>query len=68
MIALVMLSLLGPTTGSALFVHVIAGVISIAVLIIVITLIVTALLVATKRTAKKRNVVFNSGNNIMGRL
>ena len=61
-----MLSLLGPTTGSTLYV--ITGVISIVILIIVITLIVMVLLVATKRAAKKRNVVFNSGNDIMTRL
>ena len=61
-----MLSLLGPTTGSALYI--ISGVISIAILIIVITLIVMVLLVATKRAAKKRIVYFNSGNDIMGRL
>lgn len=65
-IALVMLSLLGPTTGSALYV--ITGVISIVILIIIITLIAMVLLVATMRTAMKRNVDFNSGNDIMGRL
>ena len=65
-IALVMLSLLGPTTGSALYV--IAGVISIVVLIIIITLIVMVLLVATKRATKKGSVNFNSGNDIMTRL
>ena len=58
------MSLLGPTTGSVLYV--IAGVISIVILIIVITLIVMVLLVATKRAAKKGNVDFNSGNDIMG--
>ena len=57
-----MLSLLGPTTGSALFV--IAGVISIVVLIIVIS-IAMMLLVVIKKAAKKRNVDFSSGNDIM---
>ena len=56
-----MLSLLDPTTGSALFV--IAGVISVVVLISIAMI----LLVATKRTAKKRNFVINSGNDIMTR-
>ena len=61
-----MLSLLGPTTGSALYV--ITGVVVIIVVLMIIVIIVMVLLVVTKRTAKKRIVYFNSGNDIMTRL